>query len=198
MPNPNTPVQRLPSLVIGVRTHGFGSLPVIQARRQNALPTTGTQSTADIASRWCSGGAIRRRGRSNVCCSSRRPHSSDPKEPVDWLRSSVRRQRHILRVPHLRSSRSWPPAVGQALSLVRMQAPFDAVIGTNSSPVMSASKLIGWLKTWWSKLRPRPLSELLAVELDERGVRVVVLDRLEPNWNQQFVWLDSLTDPSLY
>jgi hypothetical protein len=46
------------------------------------------------------------------------------------------------------------------------------------------------LSAWWAKRKPRPLSELLAVEFDEEGVRVVVLDRLEPDWNQSFAWKD--------
>ena len=46
------------------------------------------------------------------------------------------------------------------------------------------------LSAWWSSRRPKPLSELLAVEFDEEIVRVRVLDRLEPGWNQSFAWKD--------
>ncbi len=41
-----------------------------------------------------------------------------------------------------------------------------------------------------SRWRPKPLDELLAVEFDDQGARVVVLERLEPNWNQDFSWSD--------
>jgi hypothetical protein len=46
------------------------------------------------------------------------------------------------------------------------------------------------LKSWFSKLRGRPLSSLLAIDWDETIVRVRVLDELEPFWNQEFRWAD--------
>lgn len=46
------------------------------------------------------------------------------------------------------------------------------------------------LGTWWRARRPRPLNELLAVRFDEAGVHVVVLDKLDPEWNQSFLWKD--------
>jgi hypothetical protein len=46
------------------------------------------------------------------------------------------------------------------------------------------------LRAWWSSRRPKPLSELLAVEFDAEGARVMVIDRLEPSWNQSFRWTD--------
>lgn len=49
------------------------------------------------------------------------------------------------------------------------------------------------LRKWCSWLRsrkPKALSELLSVRFDERQVKVVVLDRLEPAWNQTFLWTD--------
>jgi hypothetical protein len=39
-------------------------------------------------------------------------------------------------------------------------------------------------------MRPRTLNELLTVEFDDSEVRVRVLERLEPNWNQTFRWAD--------
>jgi hypothetical protein len=84
--------QRVPSLVVGVRTHGLGSLPVIQARRRMPYQRP-VSSTADIASRWCSADAIRRRGRSNVCCSGRRPHTASGAGLRRRPRSSSIRQR---------------------------------------------------------------------------------------------------------
>jgi hypothetical protein len=32
------------------------------------------------------------------------------------------------------------------------------------------------------------LSELLSVEFDDAGVRVVVIERLDADWNQEFAW----------
>jgi hypothetical protein len=55
---------------------------------------------------------------------------------------------------------------------------------------MSPPALFERLRAWWLKRRPRPLDELLSVEFDESAVRVVVLERLETNWNQQFLWQD--------
>jgi hypothetical protein len=46
------------------------------------------------------------------------------------------------------------------------------------------------LKSWFSRLRGRPLSSLLAIDWDETTVRVRVLDELEPFWNQEFRWPD--------
>lgn len=41
---------------------------------------------------------------------------------------------------------------------------------------------------WWAARRPKPLHQLLAVEFDHVEVRVRVLERLEPDWNQSFRW----------
>jgi len=46
------------------------------------------------------------------------------------------------------------------------------------------------IKLWWDAHRPRPLSELLAVECDDASVRVRVIDRLDPAFNQEFQWAD--------
>ncbi len=46
------------------------------------------------------------------------------------------------------------------------------------------------LSVWWSARKPKPLSELLAVEFDHETVHVRVLQRLEPEWNQSFAWKD--------
>lgn len=43
---------------------------------------------------------------------------------------------------------------------------------------------------WWAARRPKPLSQLLAVEFDDVEVRVRVLDRLEADWNQSFRWAE--------
>lgn len=50
--------------------------------------------------------------------------------------------------------------------------------------------LLERLSQWWSARRPKPYEQLLAVEFDEAEVRVRVLDRLEPEWNQSFQWSD--------
>lgn len=44
------------------------------------------------------------------------------------------------------------------------------------------------LKSWLASRKPKKLDELLAVEFDEDEVRVRVLERLEPAWNQTFRW----------
>ena len=46
------------------------------------------------------------------------------------------------------------------------------------------------IAAWLSARRPRPLDQLLKVEYDDIEVRVRVLDRLEPDWNQSFKWSD--------
>lgn len=46
------------------------------------------------------------------------------------------------------------------------------------------------LKSWWAAHRPKKLDELLAVEFDAEEVRVMVLERLEKDWNQSFHWSD--------
>ena len=44
------------------------------------------------------------------------------------------------------------------------------------------------LKRWLDSRRPQELDELLAVEFDDNEVRVRVLEKLEPDWNQTFRW----------
>lgn len=46
------------------------------------------------------------------------------------------------------------------------------------------SKIRAWLKS----KSPRPLSDFLAVEFDDAGGRVVVIEELDPEWNQEFTW----------
>ena len=46
------------------------------------------------------------------------------------------------------------------------------------------------IRTWLLSRRPKPLDELLAVEFDDACVKVLVLDKLDPAWNQEFVWSD--------
>lgn len=50
--------------------------------------------------------------------------------------------------------------------------------------------LLRRLKAWWEVRRSRRLKELLAVEYDNEEVRVRVLERMEPEWNQTFRWAD--------
>jgi hypothetical protein len=52
------------------------------------------------------------------------------------------------------------------------------------------STLLRRLKSEWSKLRPKALSDCLLVEWDDTTVRVRVLDTLNPEWNQEFLWAD--------
>ena len=37
-------------------------------------------------------------------------------------------------------------------------------------------------------MRRKPLDELLTIEFDDDGVRVRVLEQLQPEWNQSFEW----------
>jgi hypothetical protein len=46
------------------------------------------------------------------------------------------------------------------------------------------------IRTWLLSRRPKPLSELLTVEFDDARVKVRVLEKLDPAWNQEFVWAD--------
>jgi len=55
---------------------------------------------------------------------------------------------------------------------------------------MTIGTLVGRLKSAWSKRGPKGLSKCLLVERDDTTVRVRVLDRLNPEWNQDFLWAD--------
>jgi hypothetical protein len=55
---------------------------------------------------------------------------------------------------------------------------------------MTPPRILKRFANWWAAWRPRPLNELLAVDIDAAGVRVTVLDRLEADWNQRFAWQD--------
>ena len=44
------------------------------------------------------------------------------------------------------------------------------------------------LRTRWPFRRRKPLNELLAVEFDDLGASVKVLQELNEGWNQQFAW----------
>ena len=48
------------------------------------------------------------------------------------------------------------------------------------------------LRAWIASRKSKPLSELLSVEFDDVEIRVIVLDRFEPKWNQSFRWSDIL------
>jgi len=50
--------------------------------------------------------------------------------------------------------------------------------------------LLARLHSWWIARRPKPLNQLLSVEFDDREVRVIVLERLDAEWNQNFRWAD--------
>lgn len=43
---------------------------------------------------------------------------------------------------------------------------------------------------WWEARRARRLQEQLLVEFDHEHVKVRVLERLPPEWNQAFRWAD--------
>lgn len=47
------------------------------------------------------------------------------------------------------------------------------------------------IKAWFLSRRLKPLRELLGVEFDDARVKVLVLTRLDPAWNQEFVWTTS-------
>lgn len=49
-------------------------------------------------------------------------------------------------------------------------------------------KLIDWFKQRWAAGRPLPLDRKLAVEFDEQGARVHVIQRLSNDWEQSFRW----------
>ncbi|WP_346948435.1 hypothetical protein [Dyella sp.] len=44
------------------------------------------------------------------------------------------------------------------------------------------------LKRWWSARRPLPLDQRLAVEMDDEGVHIHVIQRMEQEWEQSFRW----------
>ena len=46
------------------------------------------------------------------------------------------------------------------------------------------------IKAWLRSRRPKPLSELLSVQFGDDLVKVLVLDKLDPAWNQEFAWAD--------
>jgi hypothetical protein len=46
------------------------------------------------------------------------------------------------------------------------------------------------LEQWWKSRQGRPLQELLAVDFDDKEIRVRVLAELEEGWNQTFHWSD--------
>jgi hypothetical protein len=46
------------------------------------------------------------------------------------------------------------------------------------------------LRTWWRDRRPIPLEQSLAIEFDDHGARVIVLERMSSDWNQSFSWSD--------
>ena len=46
------------------------------------------------------------------------------------------------------------------------------------------------LYEWWLSQRPKSYDQLLAVEFDDVEVRVRVIERLDPEWNQSFRWAD--------
>ena len=48
--------------------------------------------------------------------------------------------------------------------------------------------MLSRIKEWLKTRKPRPLGELLAVEFDDVGCRVVVIEELDPEWNQEFTW----------
>ncbi|HUR41964.1 MAG TPA: hypothetical protein VM240_12445 [Verrucomicrobiae bacterium] len=50
--------------------------------------------------------------------------------------------------------------------------------------------LVASLKQWWKSRQGRPLQELLAVDFDDKEIRVRVLADLEAEWNQTFLWSD--------
>ena len=49
---------------------------------------------------------------------------------------------------------------------------------------------IATLKKWVKSRRRRPVQDLLAVEFDDKQIRVCVLADLELGWNQTFLWSD--------
>lgn len=51
-------------------------------------------------------------------------------------------------------------------------------------------QLFSRLNSWWDRHKPLPVNKMMAVEYDDTTVRVKVLKRLEPEWNQTFRWID--------
>lgn len=50
--------------------------------------------------------------------------------------------------------------------------------------------MLNTIRSWLQARKRKPMNEKLSVRFDEQGVRVIVLDRLEPDWNQSFAWAD--------
>lgn len=48
--------------------------------------------------------------------------------------------------------------------------------------------MLNRIKAWFKTRRSKPLDELLAVQFDDFGVRVRVIEDLDPAWNQAFTW----------
>ena len=46
------------------------------------------------------------------------------------------------------------------------------------------------LRAWWAARKPKRLNELIAVEFDEREVRVIALAPAQAEWDQRFLWSD--------
>lgn len=51
-------------------------------------------------------------------------------------------------------------------------------------------RILGNCWSWLRSAKRKPFGGLLSVRFDERKVEVVVLGRLEPAWNQTFLWAD--------
>ena len=48
--------------------------------------------------------------------------------------------------------------------------------------------MLASLKRWFQSRRPKRTDQLLAVDFDDREVRVRVLEQLKAEWNQTFEW----------
>jgi hypothetical protein len=52
------------------------------------------------------------------------------------------------------------------------------------------STAIERLRSWWAVTGPKNVSKCLRVDWDDTSVRVRVMEKLAPDWNQEFQWAD--------
>jgi hypothetical protein len=96
--------------------------------------------------------------------------------------------RGVAKISSLPSRAAPPKSEGGSDDLT--SRPLMNLMLNNENPGTMVRTLARTLKSWFSMLRGRPASSLLAVDWDETTVRIRVLDKLEPFWNQEFRWPD--------
>lgn len=61
---------------------------------------------------------------------------------------------------------------------------------TPTLAVRETTPMLKHIKEWLASRKTKPLNKLLSVEFDETRVVVRVLEELDPEWNQTFLWQD--------